>query len=76
MVHCDNSTTVHCINRKGSAKSPVLNGWVLLLQLLLGMRDWALSAFHITGVRNVIVDALSRDKAMNSEWILDVKSFN
>jgi len=35
----------------------------------------ALLAFHIAGVRNIIADALSRDKPMSSEWILDKKSF-
>jgi len=49
-VDCDNYTTVHCINRGGSAKSPILNGWVLSLNLLLRKKG-LLSAFHIVGVR-------------------------
>jgi len=75
-VHCNNSTTVHCINRGSSAKSPVLNGWILSLQLLLRKKNWLLSAFHIAGVRNGMADALSTDRATSSEWILDSKSFN
>jgi len=37
-VHCNNSTTVHCINRKGSAISLMLNGWILSLQLRMDSR--------------------------------------
>ena len=44
-LHSDNSTTVHCINRMGSARSPVLNGWIVTLGVLLKRRRLHLSAF-------------------------------
>lgn len=75
-IHGDNSTTVHCIKRRGSVRSPTLNGWILSLNLLLRKKGVLLSTFHIAGVRNVIADALSRVKAMNSEYSLDRISFS
>lgn len=73
--HCENSTLVHCINREGFARFLVLNRWIFSLNLLLRKRGWFLSAFHIAGLQNVIADALSRNKPMNSEWVLDKTSF-
>jgi len=57
-----------------SAKSPVLNGWVLSLGLLLRKGNH-LTAFLVAGDTNVIADALSRNKPINSKWSLDVQSF-
>jgi len=74
-VHADNMTTVHCINRKGSSKSPALNSWILSLGLLLRRSNLFLTAFHVAGVSNVVADALSRDHPINSEWSLDQASF-
>lgn len=69
-VHPENSMSVHCINLGESDRSPALNGWVLSLGLL---RKCCLpiSAFHIAGVLNVTVDALSR----KLKWSLDWRSF-
>ena len=75
-LHSDNSTTVHCLNRRGSARSSVLNGWILSIGILLKKKRVFLSAFHVAGIRNVIADALSRSHPLNSEWRLDSQSFS
>lgn len=74
-VHADNMTTVHCINRRGSSKSPALNSWILSLGLMLRQQRTFLTAFHVAGVSNVVADALSRDQPIDSEWSLDQDSF-
>ena len=74
-LHSDNSTVVHCLNRKGSARSHILNSWVMTIQVFLERNNLFLSAFHVAGVSNVIADGLSRRTALASEWALDKKSF-
>ena len=74
-VHSDNSTVVCCLNRMGSARSRPLNSWVISILQLLEKRRLFLSAFHISGVRNVIADGLSRSLPISTEWMLDKSSF-
>ena len=74
-VHCDNTTVISCLNRRGSARSPALNSWTLSVGKVLHRKGLFLSAFHIAGIRNVIADALSRNSTLQSEWSLDRGSF-
>ena len=71
----DNTTVVHCINRHGS-KSPRINHVILAILHLAKRRQWHLSAAHVQGVMNVVADSLSRDKAIESEWEIDNKTFS
>ena len=75
-VHSDNTTVVNCINRQGSARSRVLNSWVLSILTLLQKKRLAISLFHVAGVSNLIADNLSRQGPSPSEWSLDRESFN
>ena len=70
----DNSAVVHCINRKGS-RSGSVNQVMIAILSLARRRSWHLSAIHLAGVQNVVADALSRTKPLESEWSLDHRSF-
>ena len=69
-VHTDNTTVVAYINKQGGTVS-----WSLC-HLALCLWDWcleqrvSLSAIHLQGTRNVVADALSRGKAVPTEWML------
>ena len=70
MVQSDNSTVVSYINRQGGTHSPQLcfQTWDLLHWCI--DQDIRLMACHIPGELNVIADALSRGKALPTEWQL------
>lgn len=69
-ILCDNSTTVSYINRQGGTKSIslCLKTWDLLH--LCQQLDIHIRATHLAGVHNVMADALSRGKLLQSEWSL------
>ena len=70
----DNQPAVLCTNRGGS-RSPHLNAVVLALERLRQRNNWHYTATHLSGVRNVLADALSRDSPQETEWTLDLNSF-
>ncbi len=57
--HCDNLTTVHCIN-KGSSNSPEIMPLLRRLTWLSACKQFTFKAVHIPGNKNQIADALSR----------------
>ena len=71
----DSNTVIHCLNRKGS-RSPQINHVIIAILSLAKRRAWHLSAAYIEGIRNVQADALSRTAPLESEWTLDIPSFN
>ena len=73
-IHSDNLTAVNCLNRLGSARLRPLNSWVLSILHLVSAREWAVSVFHIAGVRNVVADSLSRIAPVSMEWSLGRQS--
>ena len=75
-LHSDSSTAVHFLNRKGSAMSHFLNGWVMSIEVFLERNNLFISSYHFAGVSNVIADGLSRRKALASQWFLDRASFS
>ena len=70
----DSQVIVHCLNRRGSRSRPI-NHVMIAIFTLARRRSWHLSATHLAGVQNVIADSLSRTKPLESEWSLDVQSF-
>ena len=70
----DNQTAVLCI-RRGGSRSPHLNAVALALERLCQRHDWHYTAVHLSGIRNVLVEALSRDSPQETEWSLDCRSF-
>ena len=70
-VLTDNSTTVAYINKKGGTQSPTLCYLALDLWAWCRQHGIYLVANHISGVRNVLPDALSRGKHNHpTEWSL------
>ena len=72
-VFSDNSTTIACVNRKGSAKEEC-NDITRLIWLWCLERDITLIAIHLPGVQNVTADMESR-KTRQTEWMLNKKIF-
>ena len=70
----DNITAVGCLKRGGS-RSPILNGLMKLFVKLQIKKKWFLSTSHLSGIRNVVADSLSRQKPVSTEWTLDKTSF-
>ena len=70
-VLTDNSTTVAYINKEGGTQSPTLCYLALDLWAWCRQHGIYLVANHISGVRNVLADALSRGKHNHpTEWSL------
>ena len=74
-IMTDNSTSVSYINKQGGAHSPMCNKltievWEICIQQLLH-----LSAAHIPGKHNVIVDLASRNFQDSAEWIISTDIF-
>ena len=67
----DNLTVVHYLNRSGSARSEILNSWVLSIMMLLWRKHLFIKSFHKRGTPNVIANSLSRQAPLPSEWQLD-----
>jgi hypothetical protein len=59
LFYCDNSGTVHTIN-KGRSKSPKIMGLMRRLVLVAAHHSFAFSSTHVAGTDNSIADALSR----------------
>lgn len=68
-VFSDNSTTISCINKKGSAKKDC-NDVTRSIWLWCLERNIKILAVHIPGINNVEADKESR-KIRKSEWKLD-----
>ena len=74
-VLSDNMTTVSYINKQGGTYS------LLLCRLTLDLWDWCdqhqitISAVHLAGESNVLVDALSRGNYYPTEWTLHMPTF-
>ena len=70
----DNTTAVACVRNRGSTK-------LYLHELTMELFAWAderniyLSAAHIPGVDNVVADAESRVRNMDTEWMLTKSVF-
>ena len=76
-VHSDNRTTVSCLRRQGSLKSPVLNKLSAKVMTWTQEHKVTLIPVYIQGYRNVEADALSRkDLTHASEWSLSTTEFN
>ena len=71
----DNKAVVHILSRGGSAKSHLLNSWMVSIAILLVQRNLFLEPNHIAGRLNSIADALSRPNPIPTEWTLDKSSF-
>ena len=70
-VLTDNSTTVAYINKEGGTQSPTLCYLALDLWAWCRQHGIYLVANHISGVRNILADALSRGKHNHpTEWSL------
>ena len=72
-VRTDNSTTLACINRKGSARQECNDITRLIWLWCLG-KDINLTAVHLPGVLNVEADRESRKKRY-PEWLLNKEVF-
>ena len=72
-IYTDNSTTMSCINRKGSAKE-VLNSLARLIWLWALDRNIMIHACHIPGSKNTSADSESRKKRQ-VEWKLKTEVF-
>jgi hypothetical protein len=59
LFHCDNTGTVHAIN-KGRSKSPHIMSLMRRLVLVAAQHNFSCSSVHVLGVHNSISDALSR----------------
>ena len=71
-VLSDNSTRVAYINKEGGTQSPSQCHLALQLWAWCRQRGTYLGANHISGVRNVLADALSRGKHNHpTEWSLN-----
>jgi len=75
-IMSDNTTTVACINKRGSTKE-LLNDVTKEIILWCSSRKIYISAAHIPGVDNIVADAESRRRLQSdTEWKLDVDVFN
>ena len=74
-VLTDNTTTVYCINRQGSSRSPVLLQLSEKLFRLAQIRKLHLSAVHLPGKLNSWSDALSRQTSTAVNWTLKESVF-
>ena len=72
-VRTDNSTTMACINRKGSAKDNC-NNITRLIWLWCLDKDIKLVAVHLPGIMNIEADKESRKKRY-PEWCLNKEVF-
>ena len=59
----------------GGSQSPMVNGIIRTIVRKSQLRNWHISVSHLQGVRNVIADSLSRDSPQETEWSLDMTSF-
>ena len=76
-LYSDNPTTVSCLRREGGTKSLELTDITRQILLWADAHDTTLLPIHISGVRNVRADFLSRErKPHKSEWCLSRAVFN
>ena len=68
-IRSDNTTAVACINRCGSTK-PHLNEITERNYAWTQSRGIVLSSEYVRGVNNVVADKESRDKNLDTEWML------
>jgi hypothetical protein len=59
LFHCDNTGTVHAIN-KGRSKSPQVMSLLRRLVIVAAEGNFVYSSLHVAGVDNFIADSLSR----------------
>ena len=74
LIATDNSTTVSAINKKGS-RSPQIQEISEQLFHLAESKEILLSAVHIQGHLNVVVDALSKASPVPTEWTIPQREF-
>ena len=75
-IFSDNTTTVACINKKGSTK-PILNNFTRIIWLWAIKNNNFLTASHIPGKENIIADTESRKLIQSeTEWKLNPNIFN
>ena len=76
LVELDNSTAVAYLNKQGGTRSRRLCRLATLILLRCDDHGMTLRARHIPGVRNVIVDALSRrGEIAQGEWSINRQVF-
>ena len=70
-IFSDNTTTIACINKKGTSRSPPCHA------IALHIWEWAesmsthLTAAHVPGVENIEADKESRKLHIDGEWMID-----
>jgi len=69
LVHCDNSATINAIN-SGRCKDPIMMKLIRELFYLRAEFSFQVVAVPIEGSKNVLADALSRDKLRVQAWKL------
>ncbi|CAL4242526.1 unnamed protein product [Meganyctiphanes norvegica] len=73
-VLCDNTTAVAVV-KKGTSSIPHLSTLAELIWRRAELFQWTLSIAHIQGSFNVIVNQLSRNIALSTEWSLAPSTF-
>ena len=75
LLQLDNSTAVAYINNLGGTISPALTALARTLWLWALERDILITAQHIPGVSNTVVDCESRMERDRLDWMLDPQVF-
>ena len=70
LLRLDNISAVSYVNKLGGTVSPRLYSIARELWLWCSDRDITLTAEHLPGVQNIIVDAESWDMKDHSDWML------
>ncbi len=67
LFHCDNKPTVDAL-KAGKCKDPILMKLVRELFFLCAQGSFVVTCQHIAGKKNVVSDALSREKLFHKAW--------
>ena len=76
LVSSDNLATVHCIRNRGSNRSSGMQKIMEEIEEIATERKLTIQAIHLSGSRNVIADALSREGPAPTEWELPQHEFD
>ena len=71
----DNSTAISYINRQVGIRSMLCNNVTIEIWEFCIKRDAYISAAHIRGKENIIVDLVTREFQDSREWILSLEVF-
>ena len=69
-IMSDNTTAIHCINKMGTSHSVECHHQVLKIWEWAIIKKNHLSAAHIPGKLNTVVDKESRSNHVDTEWML------